>query len=58
MLEGDVIAQYNGVSFESAGDFLRLVERAKPGQTVTLTVLRNNQPITITAKIEARPPGL
>jgi len=58
LLDGDIIAQYNGVSFETERDFLRLVERAKPGQSVTLTVLRKNQPVTITAKIEARPPGL
>ncbi len=58
LLEGDIIAQYNGVSFEMARDFLRLLSRAKPGQTVTLTVLRKNQPITITAKIAARPAGL
>lgn len=60
LLEGDVIAQYNNVSFETERDFLRMVARAKPGQTVTLTVLRKNQPqpITLTAKIEARPPGL
>ncbi|HEY2573543.1 MAG TPA: PDZ domain-containing protein, partial [Verrucomicrobiaceae bacterium] len=58
LLEGDIIAQYNGVSFESERDFLRLVGRAKPGQTVRLTVLRKNEAMTITAKIEARPPGI
>ncbi len=58
LLEGDIIAQYNGVSFETERDFLKLLSKAKPGQSVTLTVLRKNQPITITAKIEARPPGL
>jgi serine protease Do len=58
LLEGDIIAQYNGASFETERDFLRLLGRAKPGQTVTLTVLRKNQPLTITAKIESRPPGL
>jgi S1-C subfamily serine protease len=60
LLEGDVIAQFNNVSFETERDFLRMVARAKPGQTVTLTVLRKDQPqpITLTAKIEARPPGV
>ena len=58
LLEGDIIAQYNGISFEMERDFLRLLSRAKPDQTVTFTVLRKNQPITITAKIIARPPGL
>lgn len=57
LLEGDIIAQYNGVSFETERDFLRLVSRAKPGQMVTLTVLRKNQPITLKARIEARPAG-
>ncbi|MCE9519402.1 MAG: trypsin-like peptidase domain-containing protein [Verrucomicrobia bacterium] len=58
LLEGDIIAQYNGRSFEAERDFLRLLSRAKPDQTVTFTVLRKNQPITITAKIVSRPPGL
>lgn len=54
---GDIVAQFNGVSFETHWDFMRLVTRSKPGQTVTLTVLRKDQPVTITARIEARPPG-
>lgn len=58
LLEGDIIAQYNGVSFETERDFLRFLSRAKPGETATLTVLRKNHPITITVKIAARPLGL
>ncbi len=57
LFEGDIIAQYNGAGFESGRDFLRLLEKAKPGQSLTLTVLRKDQPITVTAKIEARPAG-
>jgi S1-C subfamily serine protease len=57
LVGGDVIIGINGVKV-SNGDslFAYLEEYASPGQTVTLTIVRNSQTIDFPVTLEARPP--
>ncbi len=52
---GDVITQINGLPIQSSPDLLEAVGRHRPGDKLTLTVLRNNNEknITVTLKNSA-----
>lgn len=53
---GDVITQINDVIVIDFDDLLTyIVNDTKVGQTVTLQVLRDNEPLEISVKLEARP---
>ncbi len=53
---GDIITQIDDVSVTEFDDLLTyIVNDTKVGQTVTLQVLRDNEPLEITVKLEARP---
>jgi S1-C subfamily serine protease len=53
---GDVITQINDVTVAEFDDLLAyIVNDTKVGQTITLQVLRDNEPLTIHVKLEARP---
>jgi serine protease Do len=53
---GDIITQIDDVSVTEFDDLLTyIVDDTKVGQTVTLQVLRDNEPLEITVKLEARP---
>ncbi len=57
LVGGDVIIGINGVKV-SNGDslFTYLEEYTSPGQTITLTIVRNRQTIDVPVTLEARPP--
>ncbi|MCB9420973.1 MAG: trypsin-like peptidase domain-containing protein [Ardenticatenaceae bacterium] len=53
---GDVITKIDNVTVTEFDDLLSyIVDDTKVGQTVTLQVLRDNKPLEITVKLEARP---
>ncbi len=53
---GDIITQIDNVTVTEFDDLLTyIVNDTKVGQTVTLQVLRDNEPLEITVKLEARP---
>lgn len=52
---GDVITSINGESASSGHQAMNLVARTKPGEVVTLNVLRDGQPMTFSAEVNARP---
>jgi S1-C subfamily serine protease len=55
MLGGDVIVSYNGESVASMEDLLAQLKQSEPGQTVTLTVLRNGESLDLTVTLGERP---
>ena len=58
LLPGDVIVKFAGRSIESATDVINYIQMAKPGEKISITVLRNGQFIEFIANIERRPVGL
>lgn len=56
---GDVVIAINGEPVRSFDDLLIYITlKGKPGDTVELTIIRNNQELTINVKLEARPASL
>jgi len=55
MLGGDVIVAYNGESVASMEDLLAQLKQSEPGQTVTLTVLRDGESLDLTVTLGERP---
>jgi len=56
---GDVVIAINGEPVRSFDDLLIYISlKSKPGDTVTLTVIRENKEITVNVKLEARPTSL
>ncbi|RCK75627.1 MAG: HtrA protease/chaperone protein [Anaerolineae bacterium] len=56
---GDVVIAINGEPVRSFDDLLIYISlKGKPGDTVELTVIRDNQEITINVKLEARPTSI
>ena len=51
-LGGDVIIAIDGVSVTSLADYYSLLESKKPGDSVTLTILRNRKQQNITVKLD------
>jgi 2-alkenal reductase len=53
---GDIITQIDNVTVTEFDDLLTyIVNDTKVGQTVTLQILRDNEPLEIIVKLEARP---
>lgn len=51
-LGGDVIVAIDGVSVTSLADYYSLLESKKPGDSVTLTIIRNRKQQDITIKLD------
>lgn len=51
-LGGDVIVAIDGVSVTSLADYYSLLESKKPGDSVTLTIIRNKKQQDITVKLD------
>jgi S1-C subfamily serine protease len=52
---GDVIVAVNGQRLQAESDLAELISRQRPGQTVTLTVLRDGEEQEIEVALEPRP---
>lgn len=57
-LGGDVIIEVNGQKTESISDYLSALEETKPGQIVSVTVVRGNKERTAKVKLVERPDEL
>ena len=55
---GDVITGIDGKSVKNSDDLTLDVISHQPGSTVTLNIIRNGQPTTLTATLGTRPTGL
>lgn len=55
--EGDVITQIDAKAIKSGTDLQEQIGRHRPGDTVTLTVLRNGKQVTLTAELTNRQGG-
>ena len=51
----DIIIQVNGTAIQSLTDAATVVRKLEIGQTVTVTLLRDGEKITVSAAIEERP---
>jgi S1-C subfamily serine protease len=55
VVSADVIVEIDGQPMKSTTELQRYVQSKKVGDTVTLTVLRGQEKLTLQAKLEARP---
>jgi serine protease Do len=55
---GDVIRKFNGQTVGDSAELLAKVASTPPGTPVTLEILRNGQPQTVTVTLEQRPSNL
>jgi len=51
-LGGDVIIGVNGISVTSLADYYSILESKKPGDTITLNILRNNKEMNLTIQLD------
>jgi S1-C subfamily serine protease len=51
---GDVITQIDSTTIASADDVGTVISSHKPGDKITIHVLRNNQPVTVSATLGSR----
>jgi S1-C subfamily serine protease len=57
IIGGDIIIAFNGTRITGTDDLSTyLEEHTLPGQTITVTIVRNNQDMTLQLKIGTRPP--
>ena len=54
-LGGDIITEVNGKKISSMDDVVNIVNAAKPGETVELTVLRGGSTKTVNVTLGERP---
>jgi serine protease Do len=54
---GDVILKYNGISIADAGQLSAQVSMATPGDTATLALWRDGQPLTLAVSIGSATPA-
>jgi S1-C subfamily serine protease len=54
-LGGDVIQQIDGEAIDSMDDIVRIVDGHKPGDRLTVKVLRDGRPLTMQVTLENRP---
>ncbi|ASJ06240.1 site-2 protease family protein [Thermococcus pacificus] len=52
---GDVITAMDGVQIQKIDEFIDFMNKTKPGQTVTLTVLRDGKELNVNLKLGAHP---
>jgi S1-C subfamily serine protease len=55
---GDIIVRSGATRLDSAGDLLGLLRRVSPGDRLELTVVRDGEERTVTARLEDRPAAL
>ncbi|HET7036054.1 MAG TPA: trypsin-like peptidase domain-containing protein [Thermomicrobiaceae bacterium] len=55
LTKGDIITQVDGNDLKTDSAFAQMVENHKPGDTVTLTVVRNGQPQQVKLTLGTRP---
>jgi S1-C subfamily serine protease len=55
LLEDDLILDFGGRKFRSPDEVFAMIRQGQPGTKVKITVLRNGQPIVITATLGQRP---
>jgi serine protease Do len=55
---GDIIRKLNGQTVGDSAELLAMVASTNPGSPVTLEILRNGQPQTVTVTLEQRPANL
>jgi serine protease Do len=53
--QGDIVVAMNGHTVDDSRDLTRHIASLAAGQTASFSVLRNGQPLTLTAKIGGRP---
>jgi S1-C subfamily serine protease len=54
---GDVITKFDGKDISSVEDLYAALRSKKPGDRVSMTVTRANQPVDVTLTLDARPTG-
>ena len=52
---GDVIVEIDGAAIASADDVFKAIERRRPGDTVTIVLVRGKERMTVKAKLGERP---
>ncbi|MCB0309208.1 MAG: Do family serine endopeptidase [Bdellovibrionales bacterium] len=52
---GDVVLKFNETEIKSAGHFSKLLSETPVGQSITLTLSRNGQPLTKKVQVQAAP---
>ncbi len=52
---GDIVLSYNGTAITRTTDLINLINRARPNQSATLTVQRNEKPVTATVTFTTAP---
>ncbi|MCS6806669.1 MAG: trypsin-like peptidase domain-containing protein [Acidobacteriota bacterium] len=55
-LGGDIITKINGEKIMSQDDLNRIIGRHQPGDTITVEIVRDGRPITLSVKLTAKPP--
>jgi len=55
LIGGDIITAFDGYPINSFDDLISRLENASPGQTVTLTVMRDDKPMRIKVTLGRRP---
>src|SRR5690606_4540977 len=54
---GDLILRMDRQAITDGRGAMNLVARARPGQQISIEVLRNGKPLTLTAEVGLRPPA-
>jgi len=54
MLENDIVTKANGTNVTSTAELLEQIGRSKVGETMTLTVVRNNKPQEIPVRLRSK----
>ena len=52
---GDIVLAVNGTEVATPGDLSRVIAMEPPGSTVTISLLRSNQPMDVTVALGTRP---
>lgn len=54
---GDLVLRMDGQAITDGRGAMNQVARARPGQQITIEILRNGKPLTMTAEVGLRPPA-
>jgi S1-C subfamily serine protease len=57
-LGGDIIYEINGERINSVDDISRLLTRFRPGDTITVTIYRGRQRMTLSVRLTEKPANL
>ncbi len=58
ILPGDILLRYNGTAIDNISHFRNAVSFMKPGQQITLDILRNKSPMTLKLEVGKHPDSL